>query len=146
MSLRQLSLRTQDCVDFWRSCFIGKTKDRKWCYDVRCSRQRHSRVCPEFFTHGRALSLSHTQKGFIVKHGCLDKNRDLFLKHMMVNPNIPCSDQQIAATQEFERAIFNFLTVNSRYLQPSHEIEITLNIFLEILELLKASPQERGNK
>ena len=51
-----------------------------------------------FSTRGRASSLSHTQKEFIVKHGCLDKNRDLFLKHMMDNPNVPCSDQQISAT------------------------------------------------
>ena len=74
-----------------------------------------------------------------MKHGRLDRNRDLFLKCMMNNHNVPCSDQQIAATKEFKRDIYNFLTHNSKYLQPSHELEMTLDIILEILELLKAS-------
>ena len=43
----------------------------------------------------------------------------------------------------FKRAIYDFLARNSKYVQPSHEPEITLEIVLEILELLKSSPQER---
>ena len=94
---------------------------------------------------GRQSTLSHTQKEFIVKHARLDKNRDLFLKSMIDSPNVPCSDEQIAATKEFKRAVFNFLANNAKYLQPSHELEMTLDIVLECLDLLKASPQERSN-
>ena len=65
---------------------------------------------------------------------------------MMENPNVPCSDRQIAATEQFKDAIYDFLRRNSKYLQPSHELEMTpLDTVLEILELLKASSQERRN-
>ena len=75
----------------------------------------------------------------------MGRNQDLFLKSMIDSPNVPCSDEQIAATKEFKRAVFNFLFYNAKYLKPSHELEMTLDIILEILELLKASPQERSN-
>ena len=94
---------------------------------------------------GRQSTLSHTQKEFIVKHARLDRNQDLFLKRTIGSPNVPCSDEQIAASNEFKRAIFNFLSRNANYLQPSHGLEMTLDIILEILELLKAIPQERSN-
>ena len=100
---------------------------------------------PSFTTRRGALTLSHTQKEFIVKHCRLDRNRDLFLKSMIGSPNVSCSDQQIAATKQFKRAVFKFLANNAKYLQPSHELEMTLDIVLECLDLLKASPQERSN-
>ena len=59
--------------------------------------QRVHDCVPIFSILGGASTLSHTQKEFIVKHGRLDRNRDLFLKRMIDSPNIPCSDQQIAA-------------------------------------------------
>ena len=64
---------------------------------------------------------------------------------MMENPNAPCSDRQIAATEEFNHAIHQFLKRKSKYLKPSHEIEMTLDIVLEILELLTSSHEEKGN-
>ena len=64
---------------------------------------------------------------------------------MMDNPNVPCSDQQMAVTQEFKRAVFSFLANNSKYVQPSHELEMALDVALELLELLMVSPQERSN-
>ena len=75
---------------------------------------------------GPASSPSHTQKEFIVKHARLDKNRDLFIKRMIDSPNVLCNDEQIAAPFDFKRAVFNFLARNTKYIQPSHELETTL--------------------
>ena len=95
---------------------------------------------PSSSTRGTASTLSHTQKEFIVKHARFDRNRYLSVKRMIDSPNVPCSDEQIAAPHEFKKAIFNFLHRNAKYLQPSHELEMTLDIMLEILELLKVIP------
>ena len=61
----------------------------------------------------------------------------------MENPNIPCSDSRIAATEYFKCAIYDFLARNPKYVQSIHELEMSLKIVLEILEFLKSSPQER---
>ena len=67
------------------------------------------------------------------------------MKRSIDSPNVPCSDEQIAAPHEFKSAIFDFLCRNTKFLQPSHELEMTLDIMLEILELLKTIPQEKSN-
>ena len=110
--------------------------------------QRASDNIPSSSTRGhidRLSTLSHTQKEFIVKHGRLNRNRDLFLKSMIDSPNVPCSDEQIAAPNEFKTAVFNFMRRNTKYLQSSQGLEMTLDIMLEILELLKSISQERSN-
>ena len=111
---------------------------------VACDQRAHDYV-PSFCVRGKMSSLSHTQKEFIVKYGWLDRSRYLFVKRMIDSPNVPCDDDQISATNEFKCAVYNFLANNAKYLQPSHELEMTLDIVLECLDLLKASPQERSN-
>ena len=131
MSLRKLSLWTLTCEDSWCSCFVGKTKINKWYFIARRSPPTCPRLSPEFFhtrSHRQTVdSLSHTQKEFIVKHARLNKNRDLFLKSMIDSSNVPCSDKQITARNEFTRAIFKFLSRNAKYLQLSHGLEMTLS-------------------
>ena len=135
--------------DYWLSHFVGKKQNS--VNDILAPvahDQRAHDFLPSSSTRGsigKKSTLSHTQKEFIVKHARKDRNRDLFLKAMIDSPNVPCSDKQIAKPNGFKRAIFNFLTRNANYLQPSHGLEMTLDTILEILELLKAIPQERSN-
>ena len=94
---------------------------------------------------GSKSTLSHTQKEFIVKHGQLNGNRDLFLDSMIANPNVPCSDQQIESPNKFKHVVFDYMRRNAKYLQSSQGLCMTLDIMLEILELLRTSPQDRSN-
>ena len=94
---------------------------------------------------GSKSTLSHTQKEFIVKHGQLNGNRDLFLDSMIANPNVPCSDKQIESPNKFKNVVFDYMRRNAKYLHSSQGLCMTLDIMLEILELLRTSPQDRSN-
>ena len=63
---------------------------------------------------------------------------------MIDSPNVPCSDEQIDSPNKFKNAVFDFMRRHEKYLHSSQGLDMTLDIMLEILELLKTSPQERS--
>ena len=64
---------------------------------------------------------------------------------MIDSPNVPCSEERMDSPNKFKNAIFDYMRRHEKYLHSSQGRDMTLDVMLEILELLKTAPQERSN-
>ena len=88
-------------------------------------------------SNSKESALSVTQKSYIAKNYCDDGNPDLFIKNMLDNPLVPCSEKQETDGQAFKRSVYDFVQRNPKYFQGSSKNEtMSLELVVEILDLL----------
>ena len=96
-------------------------------------------------SRGKAGPLSITQQIFIARHYNSDSGcPDTFIKSMIDNPNVPCSDSQCKNLDAFKTSVVDFHRNNGQFFHGSPKKKsMTALVILEILELLKEDPSTR---
>ena len=90
--------------------------------------------------------LSVTQQKIIAQHYSLDGNTDMFVKNLLDQPRVPCSTDQRANIKQFKSLIYGFYRNNPKICQGrSKKKAMSIEVLLEILELLAHDPDSRNN-